>query len=165
MMLALLLLDAAFALSKWEGRDANVVAEVVLSSPQEKLYEVLLDDKVLERILPAECATDFDYEGVKDPKATVRLTYHASGMHRRLDALHSRSDPPRLVEIEHLGNKGFFTRFTLTPEGDGTKAVMTTYLNEPPWPFRKYYYTQVRPIWVQCQTDALHKLDSEASGS
>jgi len=164
-MIAWVLLNAAFALSKWEGRDADVVAQVALTSPQEALYEILLDDRVLERILPEDCASDFDYEGVKDPKATVRLTYHAGAMHRRIDALHSRSDPPRLVEIEHLGSKGFFTRFTLTAQDDGTMAVMTTYLNPPPWPFRKYYYTQVRPIWVQCQIDALKALDAQASGS
>ena len=84
-------------------------------------------------------------------------------LEKRIDAVHSRSDPPRLVEIEHLGSKGFFTRFTLTPEGDGVKAVMTTYLNAPPWPFRKYYYTEVRPIWVQCQIDALQALDAAAA--
>ena len=37
---------------------------------------------------------------------------------------------------------------------------MTSFIDPPPWPFAKSYFTRVRPAWTQCYIDALDELDA-----
>lgn len=164
----LLWLAAALAFAgsgRWAGRDADITATATMAASPAAIRSVLDDPHVLERIFPSDCASDFDYDHPKDPKAAVRLTYHAAMMHRRLDAMAPVVRTPNVVEINNLGNKGFFTRWTMKPEGDRTEVKMETYLQPPPWPFRRYFYVHVRPAWVQCHVRALDQLGNLARES
>lgn len=146
---------------RWDGHPSDIEAQAVIDAPPEQLYEVLVDLRSLEALLPDHCATDFVYgERTVGEGATVRLTYHADVLHRRLDATLTRAEEPRLVDVDHAGNKGFVTRFVLAPEADGTRVTMTSFLNPPPWPFRRVFYTRVRPAWTQCYLDALAELQA-----
>ncbi len=148
--------------AKWEGKDADIEATATISASPDALRAVLLDRKVLERVYPARCLAKVDYEGVKDASAAVRVTYVAALMRRRLDAMAPVARNERVFEVDHLGNKGFITRWTLTPGEAGTEVAMATFLNPPPKPFRGYFFTRVRPNWVQCHVEALQGLESAA---
>jgi len=161
----LLWLAASIALAgpgKWADRNADVSATATVHAPPAVIRKVLTDPHVLEHLYPSSCATDYDYDEPKDPKATVCLIYTAGPMHRRLDAMAPEGKGPTVVQVEHLGNKGFVTRWTLTPEDDATEVQMSTYLQPPPWPFRRIFYTRVRPAWVQCHVEALQQLENLA---
>jgi carbon monoxide dehydrogenase subunit G len=158
-MLLWLAASLAFAdPSRWANRDPDVSATATIQAPPAAIHAVLMDPHVLERLFPPECASDYDYTDPKDARAVVRLTYHAAMLHRRLDAMAPVAKAANVVEVEHLGNKGFYTQWALKPGDDGTEVQMTTYLQPPPWPFRRYYYAHVRPAWVQCHVEALDQL-------
>jgi carbon monoxide dehydrogenase subunit G len=154
-----LLAAVAIAGGKWDGRDPNITAGATLEAPPDAIYAILDDAHAPEQLFPHHCASDFDYGVRKAPEADVRLTYHLGPLDRRLDATWTRRDPNRLVEIDHQGNKGFITRWTLAEVDGGTRVEVTTFINPPPWPVRRYYYTRVRPAWTQCYLDALEALD------
>jgi len=153
-----LLAAVAIAGGKWDGRDSNIVARTTVQAPPDAIYAILEDVHALEQLYPHHCASNFDYGTRKAPEADLRVTYHLGLMDRRLDARWSRREPNRLVEIDHLGNKGFITRWTLTEADGGTLVEVTTFINPPPWPVKRYYYTRVRPVWTQCYLDALEAL-------
>lgn len=147
---------------RWDGEDPDIQAHAVIHASPEAVYGVLSETDALERVLGDHCAADFDYGSRKDPEADVRLTYEMEGFSRRLDAKWSRLEPNRIVEIDHLGKKGFVTRFTLSEAEGGTRVEVLTPLNPPPWPFKRYFFTNVRPVWAQCYVDGLKELDTLA---
>jgi len=153
-----LLAAVAIAGGKWDGKDSNITARATLEASPDALYAILEDVHSLERIFPEDCASDFDYGERKAPDADVRLTYHFGPLDRSLDARWTKREPNRLVEIDHFGKRGFITRWTLGEVEGGTEVEVTTYINPPPWPLKRYYYTRIRPVWTQCYLDTLEAL-------
>jgi hypothetical protein len=146
--------------------DADVVAKTVVPASAEVVYDWLLDVKNFHLAAPNGCVSDWEFGSVtRGVGASVQLTYHAANMHRRLTATMSRAEAPRLVELDHAGRKGFVTRWTLESVGDGTSVEMHTWINPPPWPFRKYYFHMVRPAWVACQEQTLAYVASHVRGN
>ena len=78
----------------------------------------------------------------------------------QLTRAEARQDGVYFVELDHQGPKGFVTRFKLSPQGDGTGVEMTTYINQPPWPFRGVYFKKILPAWQQCHADTIKTLDA-----
>lgn len=154
----MLLLFISLALAgdnKWDGRDAHIEATWVVPASVADVQQVLADERALE-LFP--CVHHFDYTDFLAEDADVRACYRLGTFSRRLDATWTRREP-ELVEIDHQGNKGFVTRFTLTSVDQGTEVHVKTWMNAPPKPFRKFYYTRVRPRWVQCYADGLLALE------
>ncbi|MCO4744655.1 MAG: SRPBCC family protein [Proteobacteria bacterium] len=151
------LLASALAASPYADANADVVTSATVPAPREAVHAALEDLDTFKAILP--CASDWAFGSVrKGQGASVELTYDVASMHRRLTAVVSKTEAPRLVDFDHAGNKGFVTRWKLTEQADGTLVELTTYLNAPPWPFRKVYFKRVQPAWEACYDEALAAL-------
>ena len=110
----LVFVATALAASPWAGKNGDIVAERAIDASADAIYEELVDLETLEQLFPEHCATDILYgEQTTGVGATIRLTYHAAAMHRRLEGTLVDAVPGSRVDIEHAGQKGFFTRFAL----------------------------------------------------
>lgn len=157
-----LLVGVAFA-GKYADREADIVAERVVQATPEAVYAELTDLTQLQALFPPTCADwggPFTGDGVG---AKAIVTYKAGGMMRRLDAVVSKAEPSRLLDLDHPGGKGFVTRFELTPSGEGTRVKLTTFLNPPPSFVRAQYYNKVLPAWQGCHERTLSALDAAVS--
>ena len=162
-----LLLTAAQAASPWIDVNADVIAHQTVAASPESTFEHVMDLQNQAELLPEDCVTRWVF-GVQTAGvgATARLTYVPSVLRRRLGATITRADQDipeigaYLLEIEHPGNRGFVTRWEIAPaDPTGSEVTVTTYLNNPPWPFREIYHLQIKPAWEACYTTALTKLD------
>lgn len=155
-MIALGLVGMALATDRWAGHEPDVIAERTLPAAPEVVYEKLVDLMALKAAMDSSCATRWVMGNTtRGVGASAELTYVAAGMRRRLVATVSKGDPGRYVDLDHAGNRGFVTRFELTPDGEGTKVKMTTFLDMPPGILQGYYFTQVQPAWTKCQATTL----------
>lgn len=155
---------AAALAGKYDGVDANVVATRTLpNTTPAVVYVALSTPAALMALYPEDCATwGVPLTGAV-PGATGLVTYHAAGMHRKLDATWKTADADRpRVELDHLGNKGFVTRFDLVADGANTTVTLTNYLNAPPSPFKGYYFKRVKPAWDGCHARVLEALEKVA---
>jgi len=155
----LLLSLSALAASPWADANADIVAERLLPAPAATIADKLDSTEDIAAILPTECTVDWLHT---DPLGPARVTYQIKSFKRRLTAKLSIPRPKRVIELDHEGKKGFVTRFLLTEVPDeGTRVQLTTFLNGPGWPLRKYYYETVQPQWVACYEQALITLEEE----
>ncbi|MCB9691430.1 MAG: SRPBCC family protein [Alphaproteobacteria bacterium] len=153
MSILLLLAGSAAA----QAPDSDVSVSGIVPHDRATIAPRLRDTTSLAALF-ADCTVDWEH-GVT-PKGPARVTYRIMSFRRRLTATVSERDPDHVIELDHAGAKGFVTRFTLTPEGEGTSVAITTYLNPPGWPFRKYYYDTVMPAWRSCYEAALTRLET-----
>ena len=154
-MIAVLAL-AAFA-GKWDGQDPNIEARLVVDSTVEDLLAATSDTHVLE-LLPDRCVSELTLgEPTSGYGAPFRVRYHAGSWTRLVEARVAEVGH-RHVDLEHVGRFGFTTRFGLVPVDDGIEVTMTTFLDPPPWPFKRAFYTKVRPAWASCHADLLTAL-------
>lgn len=142
--------------NKWDDRDPHIEASWVVQAPLPGVRDVLANERALE-LFP--CVHHFDYDDHKDASADLTACYRLGLWSRRLDIAWTRRDD-KVVEIEHLGNRGFITRFSLEEVDHGTEVHVKTWMNPPPKPFRKFYYTRVRPAWTQCYAEGLLALEA-----
>jgi hypothetical protein len=157
-MWCILAVGAALA-GSFEGVDSNVIAERTMPVAAEVLYGRLLDLRALQQLIPDDCASDWTFGATSvGLGGTARVTYHAAGMHRRVDAVVSKAEDPRTIDIDHAGQRGFVTRYLLEPDAIGTHVTITTYINAPSWPFRGYYFRNVHPAWEGCHERTLTNL-------
>ncbi len=158
-LLLLLLSTSACAAKKWADKNADVSAVRTFPQPAESLYPLTTDLLMLEKIMPADCASDWK---VGQPSsgmgANGTVRYDIGGMHRSLGFVLNKTTAPSQVDIEHLGPKGFVTRFALRPAGEGSEVELHTYLNAPKWPFTGFFFKKVQPAWIDCYERALGNL-------
>jgi hypothetical protein len=158
----LLMIAAAPSLAfagKWAGKTADVVAVRVLPVETPVLFERLLDLETFRATLPADCAANWDLgEPRKGVGAHGSVRYDIGGMHRHLDFVLNKADAPSRIELDHMGRRGFVTRFALKPVASGTEVELHTYLEPPRWPFTAYFYKNVQPAWIDCYERALQNL-------
>lgn len=130
-----------------------------LSGDRATLAARLTSTQDLERLFPADCMVDWEHGAAAT--GPVRITYKIFSFRRRLTARWSTVQPERVFELDHEGSKGFVTRFVLQDgeAPDTTDVTLTTYLNPPGWPFRKYYAETVHPAWTTCYEQALSNLE------
>jgi len=86
------------------------------------------------------------------------VTYTVGFMNRQLSGSVRSAIPGQVVDWDHEGERGFITRWKIEPEGEGARVTLTTYLNQPPFPVRRYFYNRVQPNWTVCHQDALQGL-------
>jgi hypothetical protein len=149
----------AFA-GKWDGRNADIVAERTILAEPEAVFAKVAEPNAVQTLFPADCA---DWSGPFDKNEVggkTIVTYTAGAMMRRLDITLKRAESPRVVDYDHAGNKGFVTRFQLAPVEGGTKVTLTTFLNPPPKLVQGYFYKKVQPAWQGCHERTLANLDS-----
>lgn len=154
MIVPILLSMIAFA----DDSDSDVTATAILEHPRSELAAHLRSTTGHEALLPASCVSEWEH-GLQ-PTGPARMTYRILSFKRRLTAKIVERDPDHVIELDHEGSKGFVTRWVLDEVAPGrTQVTLTTYLNPPGWPFRRYYSEKVQPLWTECYVQALQALD------
>jgi uncharacterized protein YndB with AHSA1/START domain len=166
MALSVLLLATALAAKLPDPLpSADIRASRAIPVAPERVFEVLGQVERLQGVFPADCARwdePFDRPGVG---GNAGVKYSAAGMHRHLQAILDRVEPPSKLDLKHAGDKGFITRFDLSLEAPAlTRVTLTTYLQPPPRAFQRYFYRKVQPAWQGCHERTLAKLETTVLG-
>jgi hypothetical protein len=157
-------LGVALAGNPWKDLSADVVAAGEVPLTPEQVTARLSDLDGVAADLPDTCwrrwAVGLPPAGVG---ARARVTTTASWMRRRLTLQVAEVDAGRRVDWDHLGDRGWVTRWTVEATSAATSRVTYhTYLNPPPWPFRRLFHELVRPVWEACAADAIASLTAPA---
>lgn len=143
---------------------SDVKASKVLPLSQGAVFNHLLDLRNHQALWSPDCLIKWVHGSVNVGQgANAEVVYVPGLMRRKLAMTLSRAKGNRLIDIEHAGNKGFTTRWTLEPEGEGVRVDVHTYINPPPRPFDRVYFTNVRPKWQVCHDQALVTLEQRLS--
>ena len=155
-----------WAENPYDGWDTNVVSERVIPSPEQHLFDQIANLQQVEALFPGGCTQDWVHGARSTERgASARVTYRAAAWRRRLTIVLADARPPRLLDYEHQGDRGFVTRFLLEAVDGGTRVTMTSYVAGPPWPFRRYYVDHVQPAWRDCHAGFLSNLERRAGSS
>lgn len=154
-----LMLQVGFAANSWEGHDASIRVEKLVEVSAADIYAEVNDLRSLSEIFPATCVQDWALSGQTEGLgARGRVTYRFEKLKRRLTVTISKAEAGRYVELDHLGSKGFISRWLMVEEEGGTTLSLETFMNPPPWPFRGYYYRSIQPKWRACYELTLDNL-------
>lgn len=163
--MSLLLLTAEMSLAapnKWDDKVADVEATLSIPAPPDKVFNYLLDLRNLVTIFPEDCTGKWELgDRTFGEGANAYVRYDMGVMHRRLALTLTHALGPTTIDFDHLGNKGFITRWSLTPSAVGTDVRLRTPLNPPPRPLRGVFYTSVQPEWQLCYQRTLTNLATE----
>ncbi len=161
----MIFLLAGLALANpYEGRETDVLAEAALKSSPQRVFLYLSDVRRYGQLYTDDCGRNFSTS--TDPNGTgaaTQFVHKAGPLSRKLVAVISRAEEHHLVEIDHGGGRGFITRFTIEPVGEGSAVSMKSYQNMPPWPVRGIYFNKVQPAWQGCQQRMLANLQQTLS--
>ena len=128
---------------------SDIEASRPFSGDKQALVELLSDVDQLSTLLPENCARKWEGEGA-GVGATFEVTYSMGWWKRRLQAKITRVDAQQGVEWDHQGNRGFITRWFVEQTEGGEQLRVKTWIQEPPWPFKKTYYKRIKPRWELC---------------
>jgi hypothetical protein len=155
-----LLLQVGFAANPWDNHDASIRVEKLVNASPMEIYETVVDLRKLSEIFPATCVQDWALSGqTAGVGARGRVTYRFEKLKRRLTVTISKAEPGRYVELDHLGSKGFISRWLMQENGATTMLSLETFMNPPPWPFKGYYYQAIQPKWRACYELTLDNLN------
>lgn len=159
---ALLAPTVALAEDADEAPDSDVVATRTIEAPRQAVYAVLTDTARIAELAPERCMRKWEVAPDGD---TFEVLYLMEAFRRKLQVVVEEKEPPRRLEWDHLGRKGFVTRFMLEEtEAGGTQVTMTTFVAPPGWPLKKYYFNTIQPAWTTCQDQLLEAVDGAATG-
>ncbi len=154
----LFLLPVALA-GKWDGAPSDIQVDRVIPAEPQAVFSYLLDLSHLRAIFPEDCVGLWEPgERTFGEGANAIVRYDIAAMHRKLPMTLVRAEAPHHIDFDHLGPRGFVTRWSLEPADGGTKVTILTPINAPPWPFRGYYHQVVRPEWTECYARTLENL-------
>ncbi|MBT3220144.1 MAG: hypothetical protein HN348_13725 [Proteobacteria bacterium] len=154
------LVGLALAGNPYEGRNSNITVERNLPVEKEQVLAVVTNLAKLEQVYPSHCLEEWVHGTQSNGLGAVsRVTYRFAHFKRRL-AVEIVRDEGGIVDLDHHGDKGFVTRFTVAESEGGSKVKMETYVNAPGWPFRRYFFETVQPLWIKCYEQALQQLPS-----
>ena len=159
------LLVAVAAAGKWDGLEADIVAEVVMDAPAPIIREQFEDLTTLE-LYSDDCVSELQIgEPAAHQGAPFRVRYHAGPWSRLAEGVISDVGH-QYVDWEHTGRYGFTTRyqFESIPDGEGTRVTMTTFLEAPVWPFKGLFFKRVRPGWADCHHELLLAVSERVAG-
>jgi len=141
---------------------SNVEAEAHVAASPDVVTAYLSDLPRVAALFPETCAQRWSFEAAEDGAVSSgEVVYRAGWLRRKLTVTYGEIVPGSYVDLDHLGDKGFVTRFQLDASDEGGSLVtMTTFLSPPRWPLVKLYGNQVQPIWRDCH---LRTLDALAS--
>lgn len=136
------------------ARVGDIVTTVLVPAAPGAIIDVLTDLPTFGTLLPTDCVGL--YTVGLTPKglgAQATLRYDMAAMHRKLEMRISRIERESLwlVDMDHAGNRGFISRYLMTPGDSGTTVTLKTALNAPPWPFAAYFFDTIQPEWQGCQ--------------
>ena len=155
-MMVWMLLASALA-----ADDSDIVVSHSFSASPEAVYAHLIDIANVQAAAPESCMRGWvTYKSTEGLGTQFRVIYQMEGWRRRLDASVVVAEQPRRIEWDHHGNRGFITRLTIAPKGSGAEVTMHTFINAPPWPFRRYFERKVQPTWRACYTELLDNVAS-----
>lgn len=153
-MILLLLLPTPSPAAPLDEADlpSDVVASVQVQAPPAAVHDVIVDTNRVARLAP-DCWRHWD---VALEGETFEVVYRVKLFRRKLEGRRENVSRPRRVEWDHVGDKGFVTRFLAEPaDGGGTALTMTTFVAPPGWPLRRYWKNRIHPTWVACQQELL----------
>lgn len=130
--------------------EGDIVVERTIVAPPELLFDRLHDPRSAAGLAPSTCMRKWRFDPSVGADDSFRVVYLMELFRRKLDVRVKAAQRPERFEWDHLGNKGFVTRFTFDAVDEGTRVTLHTYLAEPPRPFRKYYLNTVKPRWERC---------------
>lgn len=133
------------------------VARMIDGTPTE-IAPMFEDTLSIEKLLPERCA--FAWVHGDHPYGPASLMYNIKSFQRRLTVTLAVEKPLRRIAMDHQGRKGFITEFKLEPRGEQTRVQITTYLNAPGWPMRRYYFNTVQPKWRRCYEQMLDGVEA-----
>jgi len=158
-MLLLLTVASALAEGKWDSAVADVEATATVPASPETVMSFLLDLNNLKSIFPEDCIGKWEMgDRTFGEGASAIVRYDMGLMHRRLAMTLTHAMAPTSVDFDHLGKRGFITRWTLTPTEGGTQVRILTPLNAPPKPLKEYFFMNVHPEWKGCYERTLAAL-------
>jgi len=164
LLLALLSFSGALAAPIPDDTNADIVATGHVAAEPMAVWEVVSDLTRQEKLLSG-CTKNWQHgEKHQGIGASAALIYTVKGWRRKLTATISKAEPGVRVLVDHAGNKGFITTWTLSPDGTGTQVELRTLLNLAPRPFRKIYVNRIQPEWQACYATALGELATELGG-
>jgi hypothetical protein len=141
-------------------KNADIVITKAIPAPAATVYAYLLDLKHEPDLWTPDCAGSWSFGNVtRGLGATGHVRYTAAEWSRTLDMVLSKVQENFRIEIEHTGKKGFTTTWTLRDQGLSTSVELHTWLNAPPWPFRRFYFRKVQPAWTSCHARVLENLE------
>ncbi len=146
-----------------DDHNADIVSEVTVGAPPATVFAWVSDLRNQEAVL-GDCTRKWSHaEKNVGIGASAQLVYKVGMFRRKLVGTISKTDPDRRVLVDHAGNKGFITTWTLTPAQDGasTRVELRTLLNLPGKPWRGYYVNKVQPAWEACYEAALLRVDEK----
>jgi uncharacterized protein YndB with AHSA1/START domain len=150
----LLLLRPVFA------EDGDVVALRRIAASPEQAYAQVLDLSSHPQLWPEGCVDRWEQGSqASGVGASARLRYRAGAWRRSLTAIIQKADPPRRIDVEHPGRKGFVTTWTFTPAAGGVEVELHTWILAPPRPFKRAWERRIRPAWQRCHEGALEGLE------
>ena len=159
------LLVASPALADADPASGDVTATRVIPAPAEPLYQYLLDLGQHEGLWPEGCTSKWQLGQRRvGENATAKLTYHAGPMNRRRTVVLHEAKTGRRIELDHEGAWGWVTGWTLTEVDGGTSVELTSWIQPPPWPFKRAYFNKVQPAWTTCHEGALAGLEAAVRG-
>ncbi|MCK6503941.1 SRPBCC family protein [Myxococcota bacterium] len=159
-LLTALLTPAAHAEPVPDDHNADVVATFTVGGSPSAVTEVVSDLKAQEALLTG-CTQKWEHGSVSvGVGANAQLVYKVGPWRRKLTGTITQVDPGRRVTVDHAGNKGFITTWTVSAADAGAQVELRTLLNLPPKPFRKIYVNRIQARWQACYAEALVKLDN-----
>lgn len=151
-----------WAVAAWAGEGpADVSVTRTLSASAEQIHAALDDWREWQALLPTDCASDWEIQDSSTGQgAQAEATYRFGPLKRRAYGAIQRDQLGVVFETEHLGRRGWFTQVTYAEGGEGrTDVTIRTPLSEPKWPFRKVFFSKVRPAWEGCYHRLLGNLE------
>lgn len=157
------MLAAAALAGRWDDEPTNIEATVHTDASVEDVMPLFTDLATLEQY-PEDCISELTLgEPSSGYGARFRVRYHA-GPWTRLVEGHIADVGHQHVDLEHEGRYGFTTRLQVSRDDEqgGSTIAMTTFLDPPPWPFKKAFYTRVRPAWAACHAALVESISASA---
>jgi len=157
------LLSLAWAGGGYEALDPDIYSGAVVAQPPEVVSAHLADLRWVSENLPEDCAKRWALgEPMTGAGARARHSWHVSWLRRRLTLEVIDVVPGDKVVWEYLGDKGFFVRFDLTEEDEGTSIAVVQPMMAPVWPTREVYHERIKPGFAQCWAQLLQAVDGPA---
>ena len=149
----------------WDGQSADVVAKRTIAASPEAIHAALDDWNDWRAILPADCAEDWNIVSAGPGVGSQAEAFYAFGPRRGTKYGAIKADEPgRVLEIEQLGKRGWFTQVTYAAAGsDRTEVTLTTPLGHPKWPFAGVFFRKIKPAWEGCYARALEALEARVA--
>lgn len=156
-------LCSALALAgRWDDAPTDVEVTRTLDASPEAISAVIHDLASWPGLLPGDCAIDWALNASTRGVGTrARVRYVIGPMRRPLALVITRDEPGVIFELEHEGDRGWFTQVRYAPATDtagATAVTLSTPLSQPPWPLRGMFHRRVRPAWERCYQQALERL-------